>query len=54
MERCRLYQLMERTLCFNALCRKLPSVTQRMLTEQLRELEEHGLISGVPRASTMP
>jgi DNA-binding HxlR family transcriptional regulator len=41
---------MERTLRFNALCRKLLSVTQRMLTEQLRELKEHGLISRWRRA----
>jgi DNA-binding HxlR family transcriptional regulator len=39
-----LFHLMSGTQRFNALKRKLPAVTQRMLTRQLRELEEAGLV----------
>jgi DNA-binding HxlR family transcriptional regulator len=39
-----LYHLFEGMLRFNGIRRRLASVTQRMLTNQLRELEADGLI----------
>lgn len=39
-----LYRLLGGQLRFNQLQRLLPAVTQRMLTKQLRELEQDGLV----------
>lgn len=39
-----LYHLFEDTLRFNAIRKRLPGLTQRMLTAQLRELEADGLV----------
>jgi DNA-binding HxlR family transcriptional regulator len=40
-----LWHLGDNTLRFSELRKKVPQVTQKMLTQQLRELEENGLIN---------
>jgi len=49
-----LYHLQDGSLRFNALRKKLGAVTQRMLTRQLRELEESGLVSRTVHAQVPP
>lgn len=39
-----LWNLCEQTLRFNEIMKQMPGVTQKMLTQQLRELEEDGLV----------
>jgi DNA-binding HxlR family transcriptional regulator len=49
-----IYHLLSGTLRFNEIRRKLPSATQRMLTRQLRELEECGLVLRTVYAQVPP
>lgn len=50
-----LYRLLaEEVLRFNELRRLLPDITQRMLTNQLRELEGHGLVARKVYAEVPP
>jgi DNA-binding HxlR family transcriptional regulator len=49
-----LYHLAEGTLRFSDLRRSIPGITQRMLTNQLRELESDGLIGRVIYAQIPP
>jgi len=49
-----LYHLLQGTMRFSEIRRKVPGVTQRMLTRQLRELEAAGLILRTVYAEVPP
>lgn len=42
-----LFNLLERKMRYNELLRSIPGISERMLVAQLRELEQHGLISRI-------
>lgn len=49
-----LYMLREGTLRFGELKKKIPKITQKMLTQQLRELERDGLVNREVYAEVPP
>ncbi len=49
-----LWRLLQGTLRFNEIRRRLPNITQRMLTNQLRELEADGLVTRTVYAEVPP
>ncbi|MGE3609491.1 MAG: winged helix-turn-helix transcriptional regulator [Bacteriovoracaceae bacterium] len=48
------YNLRSQTLRFGELRKKLPEITQKMLTQQLRELEADGLVERIVYAEVPP
>lgn len=49
-----LFQLKDRPRRFNELRRLVPGISQRMLTLQLRALEQHGVVSRTVRNAVPP
>ena len=49
-----LWRLATRTWRYNELRRELPAISHKMLTQQLRELEQHGLITRTVHAVVPP
>ncbi|GAA4492633.1 winged helix-turn-helix transcriptional regulator [Gluconacetobacter tumulicola] len=49
-----LFHLLQGTMRFNAIRKRLPNVTQRMLTAQLRELEQDGFVLRTVYAEVPP
>jgi DNA-binding HxlR family transcriptional regulator len=49
-----LYNLRAKTMRFNELKKALPGVTQKMLTQQLREMEQDGLLTRKVYAEVPP